>query len=145
LDNGIHTIGNYAPKYITNIVILPAVLYGCETWPLVLREECRLRVFENGVLRITFGPKGDEVTGSRRKLHNEELHNLYSSPSIIRMIKSTRVRWTGHVALMMEKSNACKILVGYPEGKRPLGRTRRRWVIIIKWVLERQEKVVWTE
>jgi hypothetical protein len=72
----------------------------------------RLRVFENRVLRRIFGPKGDEVTGGWRKLHNEELHNLYSSPSIIRMIKSRRVRWAGHVARMGEKRNACRILVG---------------------------------
>jgi hypothetical protein len=70
------------------------VLYGCETWSLTLREEYRLRVFENRVLRI-FGPKRDEETGGKRKLHNEELHNLYSSPSIIRMIKSRRMRWAG--------------------------------------------------
>jgi hypothetical protein len=73
---------------------------GCETWSLTLREEHRLRVFENRVLRRIFGPKRDEVTGDRRKLHNEELHNLYSSPNIIRMIKSRRMRWAGHVALM---------------------------------------------
>jgi hypothetical protein len=78
--------------------ILPVVLYGCETWSLTLREEHRLRVFENRVLRRIFGPKRDIMTGGWRKLHNEEFHNLYSSPSIIRMIKSRRMRWTGHVA-----------------------------------------------
>jgi hypothetical protein len=72
-------------------------LYGCETWSLTIRKEQRLRVFENRVLRRIFGPKRDEVTGGWRKLHNEELHNLYSSPNIIRMIKS---RWAGHVARM---------------------------------------------
>jgi hypothetical protein len=97
------------------------VLYGCETWSLTLREEHRLRL-----LRI-FGPKRDEVTGGWRKLHNEELHNLYSSPSITRVIKS-RMIWAGHVARMGKKRNACRILVGKPEGKRPLGRPRRRWV-----------------
>jgi hypothetical protein len=90
-----------------------------------------VRVFENRVLRI-FGPKRDEVTGGWRKLHNEELHNLYSSPSIIRMIKSRRMRWSGHVAEMGEKRNAYRILVGNPIGKRPLGRPRRRWVYNIK-------------
>jgi hypothetical protein len=85
-------------------------------------------VFENRVLRRIFGPKRDEVTGDWRRLHNEELHSVYSSPSIIRMIKSRRMRWAGHVARMGEKRNACRILVGKPEGKRPLGRTRRRWV-----------------
>jgi hypothetical protein len=79
--------------------MLPVVLYVCETWSLTLREEHRLRVFENRVLRI-FGPKRDEVTGGWRKLHNEELHNLYSSPSTIRMIKSRKMRWAGHVARM---------------------------------------------
>jgi hypothetical protein len=78
--------------------ILPVVLYGCKTWSLTLRKEHRLRVFENRVLRSIFGGKRDEVTGGWRKLYNEELHDLYSSPSIIRMIKSRRMRWAGHVA-----------------------------------------------
>jgi hypothetical protein len=93
------------------------VLYGCETWSLTLREEHRLRVIESRVLRRIFGPKRDEVTGGWRKLHNEELHNLYSSSSIIRMIKSRRMRWSGHVGRMEEKRNAYRILVGKPEGK----------------------------
>jgi hypothetical protein len=76
------------------------VLYGCETWSLTLREEHRLRVFKNRVLRRIFGPKRDEVTGEWRKLHNEELRDFYSSSSIIRIIKSKRMRWVGHVALM---------------------------------------------
>jgi hypothetical protein len=80
-------------------IILP-VLYGCETWPVSLREEHRLRVFESRVLRRIFGPKRDEMTGEWKKLHNEELHNLYSSPDIIRQIKSRRMRWSGHVARM---------------------------------------------
>jgi hypothetical protein len=83
---------------IYNNIILPVVLYGCETWSLTLREEHRLRVFENKVLRRIFGPKRDEVMGDWRKLHNEELHNLCSSPNIIRMIKSRRRRCAGHVA-----------------------------------------------
>jgi hypothetical protein len=83
---------------------VPVVLYGCETWSLTVREEHKLRVFENRVLRI-FGPKRDEAKGGWRKLHNEELHNLYSSPSIIRIIKSRRMRWAGHVARMGEKRN----------------------------------------
>jgi hypothetical protein len=85
-------------------------------------------VFENRVLRRIFGPKRDEVTGGWRKLHNEELRDLYSSPSIIRMIKSRRMRCAGHVARMGEKRNAYRLLLGKPEGKRPLGRPRRRWV-----------------
>jgi hypothetical protein len=84
-------------------------LCGCETWSLTLREEHRLRLFENRVLRRIFGAKRDEVTGGWRKLHNEELHNLYSSPSIIRMIKSRRMRWAVHVAIIGEKINACRI------------------------------------
>jgi hypothetical protein len=79
-------------------------------------------------LRRIFGPKRDEVTGGWRKLHNEELHNLYSSPSIIRMIKSRRMICAGHIARMEEKRNAYRIFVGKPECKRPLGRPRRRWV-----------------
>jgi hypothetical protein len=84
------------------------------------------------VLRRIFGPTRDEVTGEWRKLHNEELPDLYSSPSIIRIIKSRRMRWAGHVARMGEKRNAYRLLVGKPEGKRPLGRPRRRWVDNIK-------------
>jgi hypothetical protein len=84
------------------------------------------------VLRRIFGPKRGEVTGGGRKLHNEELHKLYSSPSIIRMIKSRTMSWAEHVARMGEKRNAYRILVGKSEGKRPLGRPRRRWVDNIK-------------
>jgi hypothetical protein len=80
--------------------ILPVVLYGCETWSLTLREEHRLRVFENRVLRRIFGPKRDEVAGRWRKLHNKELRDLYSSPNITKIIKSRRMRWAGHVAPM---------------------------------------------
>jgi hypothetical protein len=93
----------------------------------MLREEHRLRVFENRVLRRIFGPKRDEVTGEWRKLHNEELHNLYSSPDIIREVKSRRMMWAGHVARMGEERKVHKVLVGKPEGKRPLGRPMRRW------------------
>jgi hypothetical protein len=106
---------------------LPWVLHGCETWPLTLREKHGLRVFENRVLRRIFGPRRDEVIGEWRKLHNEELRDLYISPSIIRIIKSRRMRWTGHVAGMGEKRNAYRLLVGKPEGRRPLGRPRHRW------------------
>jgi hypothetical protein len=110
---------------IYKTIILPVVLYGCETWLLTFREERRLRVFENRMLRRMFGPKRDGVT-DWRKLNNEELHNLYSSPSIIRVIKSRRMRWAWHVAQMGEKRNACMILVGKPEEKRPLGKPRCR-------------------
>ena len=81
-------------------IILPVVLYGCETWSLTLREERRLRVFENRVLRRVFGPKRDEVIGKWRKLHKEELRHLYSLPNIVRVVKSRRMRWARHVALM---------------------------------------------
>jgi hypothetical protein len=107
---------------IYKTVILPVVLCGCETLSLTLRKEHRLRVFENRVLNRILGSKSDEVTGGWRKLHNEELHNLYSSSSKIRVIKSMRIRWTGHVARMVAKRNANRILVGKPEGKTPLGR-----------------------
>jgi hypothetical protein len=111
---------------IYKTIILPVVLYGCETWSLMLREEHRLRVFENRVLKRIFGPKRDEVTGEWRKLHSEEFHNLYSSPDIIRQLKSRRMRWAGHVARMGKERKVCKFLVGKPEGKTPLGRPRRR-------------------
>jgi hypothetical protein len=113
---------------IYRAIILPVVLYGCETWSLTLREEHSLRVFENRVLRNIFGPKRGEMTGVWRKLHNEALRDLYSSPSIIRIIKSRRMRWAEHVARMGEKRNAYRLLVGKPEGKRPLGRPRHMWV-----------------
>jgi len=112
---------------IYRTIILPVVLYGCETWSLTLREERRLRVFENRVLRRIFGPKRDEVTGEWRKLHNEELNNLYSSPNSVRVIKSRRMRWAGHVARMGNGRGVYRILVGKPEGRKPLGRPRRRW------------------
>jgi hypothetical protein len=99
----------YVKVRIYQTIILPVVLYGCETWSLTVREEHKLRVFENRVLRGIFGPKLDGVMGGWRKLYNEKLHNLYSSPSIIRIIKSRRMRWTGHVARMGEKRNC----VGY--------------------------------
>jgi hypothetical protein len=93
---------------------------------LTLGEEHRLRVSENRVLRRIFGPKRDEVTGGWRKLQNEELHGLYSSPSIVRVIKARRMRWVGHVTCIGEMRGAHNILVGKPEGRRPLGRPRHR-------------------
>jgi hypothetical protein len=110
---------------IYETVILPVVLYGCETWSLISREEHRLRVFENRVLRRVFGPKREE-DGSLRKLHNDELHNLYSSPNIVRVIKSKSMRWAGHVARIGEGRGVYRVLVGRPDGKRPLGRPRLR-------------------
>jgi hypothetical protein len=107
---------------IYRTIILPVVLYGCETWSLTLREEGKLRVFEKRI----FGSRRDEVTGDWRRLHNEELNVLYCSPNIVRVIKSRRMRWAGHVARMGEERGWYRILVGKPEGKRPLGRPRRR-------------------
>jgi len=109
-------------------IILPVVLYGCETWSLTLREEHRLRVFENRVLRRIFGPKRDEVTGEWRKLHNEELNNLYSSPNIVRVIKKIKKNEMGGACSAYgEGRGVCRVLVGKPEGRRPLGRPRHRW------------------
>ena len=108
-------------------IILPFVLYGRETWSLTSREERRLRVFENRVLRRIFGPKRDEVRGEWRKLHNEKLNDLYCSPNILRVIKSRRMRWAGHVARMGKGRGVYRVLVGKPEGKRPVGRPRGRW------------------
>ena len=105
---------------------MPAVLYGYETWSLTLREEYRLRVSENRVLRI-FGPKRDELTGEWRKLCNEELNVLYSSPNTFRVIKSRQMKWAGYVALIGERRGVHRVLVGRPERKRPLGRPRPRW------------------
>jgi hypothetical protein len=101
-----------------------------------LREERRLRVFENRVLRGVFGPKRDEMTGEWRKLHNEKLHDLYSLPNIVRVVKSRRLRWAGHVARMGKDRSVYRVLVGKPEGKRPLGRPRRRWEDNIKMDLQ---------
>jgi hypothetical protein len=119
-----------------------------------LGEEHRLRVFENRVLRRIFGPKREE-DGSWRKLHNDEFHSLYSSPNIVRVIKSRRMRWAGHVARMGEGRGVYRVFVGRPEGKRPLGRPRRRWEDNIKvdlrgigldganWILLAQDRVQW--
>jgi hypothetical protein len=107
--------------------ILTVVLYGCETWCVTLREEHRLRVFENRVLRRIFGPKRGNVMGEWRKLHSGEFHNLYSSPDIIRQIKSRRIGWAGHVACMGGERKVCKVLVGKPKGKRLLERPKHRW------------------
>jgi hypothetical protein len=126
-----HLISKNLKIKIYKIVILPVVLYVCETWSLTLREEHRLRVFENRVLRRIFGPKREE-DGSWRKLHNDELHSLYSSTDIVRVIKSRRMRWAGHVARMGEGRGVYRILVGRPEGRRRLGRPRCRWEDNIK-------------
>jgi hypothetical protein len=119
-----HLLSRNVKVKIYKTIILPVVLYGCETRSLTVREEHRLRVFENRVLMRIFGPKRDEVTGEWRKLHSEELHILYSTPNIIRQIKSRRLRWVGHVE---EKRNVYKSLMGKPEGKRPPERPMGGW------------------
>ena len=109
---------------IYKTIVLPVVLNGCKTWSLTLGEESRLRVFENRILRRIFGPKRDE-NGEWRRLHNEEFHSLYRLPNVVRVIKSRRLRWAGHVVRMEEGRSAFKILTGKPTGKRLLGRPRR--------------------
>ena len=99
--------------------------------------------FENKVLRRIFGPRRDEVTGDWKRLHNEELNDLYCSPNIVRVIKSRRMRWAGHVARMGEESGVYRVLVGKPEGRRPLGRPRRRWVYNIRMDLQDVECGMW--
>jgi len=112
---------------IYRIIILPVVLYGCETWSLTLRQKRRLGVIENRVLRRTFGPKRDEVIGEWRNLHNEELNDVYSSPDVFRVIESTKMRWAWHVTRMGERRGVYRVLVRKSEGNRPLGRHRLRW------------------
>ena len=111
------------------------MLYGCETWSLTLKEECRVWVFENRFVGRIFRPKRDEE-GEWRRLHNEELHSLYRSLNIVRVIKSRRLRWACPVARMEEGGSAFKMLTGTPTGKRPLGRPRRRWEDNIRMDLE---------
>jgi hypothetical protein len=129
---------------IYKTIILPVILYEYETWSLTLREEHRLRVFENRVLRRILGPKRDEVTGEWRKLHNEELHMLYSSPNIIRQFKSRRMRWAGHVASMREERKVYKVLMGKPEGKTPLGDQRVDGRVGSEWILGRLAGGMWS-
>jgi hypothetical protein len=135
-------------------VIFPVVLCGCETWSLTLREEHRLRVFGNRVLRRIFGSKREE-DGSWRKLHNDELHSLYSSPNTVGVIKSRRMKWARHVAHMGEGRGIYRPLDGRPEGKRPLERPRRKWEYNMKldlreigidganWIQLAQDRVKW--
>jgi hypothetical protein len=122
-----HLLSRNLKVKIYKTIILPVVLYGCEIWSLTLRKEHRLRAFENWMLRRIFGPKRDKGKGEWRRLHNGELHNMYSSSDIFRQIKLTRTRWAGHVARMGEGRKMYRVSVGKPEGKRPLERPRRRW------------------
>ena len=116
----------------TKTVVLPVVLYECKTWSLTLREERRLRMLENRVPRKTFGPKSYEVTGEWRKPHNEELIDLYCSPNIFRVITSRRMRMARLVARSVGRSGVYRVLMGKPEGKKPIWRPRRRWEDNIK-------------
>ena len=123
--------------YRTVILCVVLYVYVCETWSLTLREERRLRVFENRVLSKIFGSQRKEVTGEWRKLHNADHNDLYCSPNKFLVIKSKRMRWAGHVARMGEGRVVYRVLVGKPEGKRPLGRPRCRWEDIIKIDLQK--------
>jgi hypothetical protein len=124
-------------------IIFSVDLYGCEIWSLTLREEHRLRVFENRVLRKIFGSKRDELTGDWRRLHNEELY-MYASPNMIRVIKLRRMKWAGHVARMGEWKGSYRVLVGRPEGKIPLAKPKRRREDNIKIELQELEWGTWT-
>ena len=123
---------------------MPVVLYGCETWSLTLREERRLKMVENRVLRRVFGPKRDEVTGEWRKLHNEELSDLYSLPNIVQVVKSRRRRWAGHVARMGEGSCVHRVLVGNLRERDHRGDPDVDGRIILRWIFRKWEGVVGT-
>jgi hypothetical protein len=129
---------------IYRTVILSVVLYRFETWSLILREERWLWVIENSVLRRMFGLRRDEVKGERKKLQNEEMNNLYSCPNIFQLIKSGRMRWAAHVACMGERRSVYGFLVRKPDGRRPLGRPRRRWENNIKMDLQDVGVGIWT-
>jgi len=125
-------------------IIFPVVLYGCEAWSLTLREERKLRVFENMVLRRIFGPRREEVTGEWRRLHNEERNDFYCSPNIVRVIKSRRMRWAGHVARMGEERGVYRVLLGKPEGKSHWGDLGVDGWIILGWISRRWNVGIWT-
>jgi hypothetical protein len=134
---GCHSVQNFMSstllsKNINITIHRTIILYGCETWSLTLREECWLRVFENRVLGRKFGSKRDEVTKEWRELHNEELTDLYSSPNLIQVIKSRRMRLAGYVACTKERRDVYRVLVGKPDEERQLGRPMRRWEDNIK-------------
>ena len=123
---------------------MPVVLYGYETWSLTLREERKLRVFENMMLRRICGTRRDEVTEELRRLHNEELNDLYSSPNIVWVIKSRRMRWVGHVARMGEESGVYRVLVGKPEGRNHWGDLGIDGRIILERISRRWDVGIWT-
>ena len=118
-------------------------MHGCDTWSLTLRDEHRLRVFENRVLRRIYGPKREEVTGEWRKLHNEELNNLYSLPNIVRMMK-WRMRWAGHSARVGERRGVYRVVVGKPEGKNHFEDRGLDGRLILRWVFRKWDVGAWT-
>jgi hypothetical protein len=134
------SIPKFKDYYIYRTIILPVVLHGFETWSFKLREERRPRVLENGELRLIFGTTKNNVTGECKKLHDEELTGRHFPSNIIRVIKSRRMRWAGHVVRMVERRGVYRVLVAKYEGKRPLVRPRRRWEDNIKMYLQ---EVVW--
>ena len=129
---------------IYRTIIVSVVLYGCETWSLTQRDERKLRVFENMVLRRIFGPRRDEVTGEWRRLHDEELSDLYSSPNNVRLIKSRRMRWAGHVARTVEERGVYRVLLGKPEGRNHWGDIGVDGWIILGWISRRWDVGIWT-
>ena len=135
---------NHCATAQNRTIILPVVLYGCETWSLTLREERRLRVFENWALRGIFGPKKDEVTGEWRKLHNEELNDLYCSLNIIRVIKSRRMRWAEHVARLGERRGRTGFWWGNLKERDQLEEPGLDGRIILKLISRKWDVVLWT-
>ena len=118
-------------------------MFGCETWSLTLKEERKLRVSMNNVLRRIFGPGREEVTGEWRKLHNMELNDLYCSPNIVRVIKLRRIRWAGHVERMGESKDVYRVLVGKPEGKDNLEDPGVDGRIILRWIFRKRDVGIW--
>jgi len=129
---------------IYRIIILSVVLYGCETWSLILREQRKLRFFENNLLRRIFGLRRDEVTGDWRRLHNKKLNDLYCLPNIVRVIKSRRMRWAGHVARMGEKRGVYRVLVKTRRERHHWGYLGVDGWIVIGWISRMWDVGMWT-